>query len=88
MNGNGKKGLLFSMFIVIGFVCMFEDLIYFQVNGIVGFGGLNLFFLVILSELIVHCVIIIYSHVVLAWYLCHFVKCNFKNEGFFMTIKI
>jgi hypothetical protein len=59
-----------------------------QVIGIVGFGGLNLFFLVILSELIVHCVIVIYSRVVLACYLCHFVKSSFKNGGFFTAIKI
>jgi len=49
---------------------------------------LEFVFSVILSELIVHYVIIIYSHVVLACYLCHFIKCSFKNGGFFMTIKI
>lgn len=61
---------------------------FFQVNGIVGFGGLNLFFSIMLSELIVHCVIVIYSRVALACYLCHFVKCSFKNGGFFTAIKI
>jgi hypothetical protein len=38
-----KKDPLFSMFIIK--MCMFEDFnFFFQVNGIDGFGGLNLFF--------------------------------------------
>jgi hypothetical protein len=44
MENGKKKDLYFQLFIIIGFVCMFEDFIFFQVNGIVGFCGLNLFF--------------------------------------------
>jgi hypothetical protein len=78
----------FSMFIVIGFLCMFEDLIFSKSMGLLDLVAWICFFLVILSELIVHYVIVIYSRVVLAYYLCHFVKCSFKNGGFFTAIKI
>jgi hypothetical protein len=45
------KGSLFSMLGKIGLCGGLKFTFFFQVNGIVGFGGLNLVFLVTLNEL-------------------------------------
>jgi hypothetical protein len=55
INGNVKKGTLFSMFSIIGLyrVVSLEIIIilFVQANGIGGFDGLNFIFLVIFGKL-------------------------------------
>jgi hypothetical protein len=61
-NGNSRNGSLFSIFSIIGLSVSLK--FFLQVNGIVGFGGFEFVFLVLLSELWVQCecVIVMYKH--------------------------
>jgi hypothetical protein len=62
-----ERGHFFQCLVENGFVC--TPSLFFQTNGVAGFGGLNLVFLVMLSELTVS-LYLLFSDRILAQYLC------------------
>jgi hypothetical protein len=60
-------------------LCVSLITFFFQANEIVGFGGLNFYFLIILRELIVQCVITIYIQG-FSTFLVHFVGLAYQGK--------